>query len=216
MEQNELRYKSNPYMQDFLSLKCTGDIINACFPIGNKAEKEITESMAVIKKLRHILLKDHLQEAYLYDLCAGNALTSVIASHLFKLKLAVAVDKRERIRRFELVKNFEYLQADIYNIEISNIKPDSIIIGVHACGELANRIIDIYNQSKARYLILMPCCQGTITKTIPYAIREIIKNDYVVWAWQLTERCNGKLYFDNHCLSPKNAIITATKKGELS
>lgn len=37
----------NRYLDEFLSLKCAGDVLNVCSPIA-RAEKEISEAMAVI------------------------------------------------------------------------------------------------------------------------------------------------------------------------
>lgn len=201
------------YLNDFLSLDCYNDVLNAVGIINNKT-KEISESMAIIKQLKKIILNTN-DEYVLYDLCAGNALTSVTASHLFKLKNTIAYDIKERIRSWELVKRFKYINIDIYddyNTFIS-IKDPSIIIGVHACTDLAKQIIEIYNHSNASHLILMPCCREKVSSSdIPKLIQAKI-GGYLAWCYYLSKQCEGKVKIveDKNILSPCNCIIIAHK-----
>ena len=73
----------NKYVKEFFDLNCHPEIMDIVMPIQN-FEKEITESMAVIRQLRNLTLKRKHYHYRIYDFCAGNALTSVIASFLFK------------------------------------------------------------------------------------------------------------------------------------
>lgn len=205
------------YTTDFMRLKCAGDVLNIAGPM-KAPDKEISESMAVIRHLKSIALKEPMQWT-LYDMCAGNALTSLIAVHLLPFKKAIAVDKRERYRKWENAKRFTYLNYDIKKIknnlklwQKSDVPEKAIIIGVHACQSLANDIIDIYNKSDASHLILMPCCIGQITISVPDFFRERL-GKYWIWTWQLSQRCEGKvsIHEDKKILSPCNAIITASK-----
>ena len=97
----------NKYLNHFLSLKCSSDVLEVVNPLGNKAAKEITESMAVIKHIKRIAIAEKHKYGLL-DLCAGNALTSVLAVHLLPIKGAIAVDKRVRNRKWDMVKRFKY------------------------------------------------------------------------------------------------------------
>jgi uncharacterized UPF0146 family protein len=199
-----------PYVSQFLNLKSCGDILNAVNPIGRNAEKEITESMGVIKHLRDITLNEPMKYK-VYDICAGNALTSITACHLLPIKEAIAIDIRERNRNWNSVRDFSYVFEDIYNIKPDCFEEDSIIIGVHACRDLAKRIIELYNNSKAKYLILMPCCEGGLSGHYQLICDKIGKS--MTWCLELAIMCNGKMYQDNKILSPKNVIIVA-KKGK--
>ena len=199
------------YVDEFLSLRCAGDVLNVVNPIGNSTAKEISESIGVIKRLKKIVLKEPMRYT-LYDLCAGNAITSVLAVHLFPIKEAFAIDKRPRKRKWHLAKRFKYLTLDINDVQPDMFDENSIIIGIHACTSLANRIIELYKESKAQHLILMPCCIGQLKHNYPDIVREKL-GKYIIWAWQLAEKCDGKFTIDNHVLSPVNAIITASKKG---
>lgn len=210
----------NRYVDYFLSLKCAGDVLNVVNPI-TRPEKEISESMGAIRKFKGVVLNNPM-EYTLWDFCAGNALTSVLGVHLLPLKRAIAIDKKERHRRWHLAKRFDYLIGDIYDFTGNNkrllgglnIGKKSIILGVHACGKLSEQIIEIYNNSDAERLVLNPCCSDSSKyKTIPSAIRDKITK-YEQWCWYLYEKCKGEKDFwrDKNILSPKNIIIKAKKE----
>ena len=201
------------YLDYFLKLKCAGDVLNTCYPIGNKPSKEITESMSVIRKLKKIVLKEPMKYT-VYDLCAGNALTSVLACYFLPIKGAIAIDKRTRSRRYHLAQRFRYEIRDIYNLSADEFVPHSIIIAIHACGKLSDRIIELYKSSEnVEYLIMMPCCVGNIDYVkLPRAIEGLI-DKYKAWVWNLAIKCGVNSFsFDRHCISPKNGIIVASKK----
>lgn len=199
------------YVEEFMSLKCAGDVLNAVHPIGNKIEKEITEAMAIIKNLRGFILSSPGPHRVV-DLCSGNALVPVLAAFLFPNTITIAIDKKYRDRKWHLVKNFTYLETDIYeNYVYDFIDENTIITAVHPCQNLAKRVISIYKNSKAKGLILMPCCEGNLTKKYPQYIQEKLSS-YDLWAWELAEEAGGNIHADKHCLSPKNLIIEAKKR----
>ncbi len=73
---------SSRYVDEFLSLNCAPDVLGAVGPINNPS-KEISEAMAVIRRLRPIVLKEgSVSLVGMLEFCAGNALTSVLACHL--------------------------------------------------------------------------------------------------------------------------------------
>jgi len=204
----------NKHIQQFLSLRCAGDVLNACYPI-NKAEKEITEAMAMVQKIKPIVLetKNHY---LLVDLCAGNALTSIIAVHLLPILGAVAVDKKPRIRHGYLnVKRFHYYDWDIYTDALTKYIDLTlcpvILTATHPCSNLASRIIDLYfSTDLVRHLVLMPCCEGKTLWQYPEIIRDKL-GAYWTWSMDLALRVNGRLTEDKNILSPCNAIILASK-----
>ena len=200
----------NKYISEFFNLKSSGDVLNVVYPVLNM-QKEITESMAVMRHIRKITLKEPMKYT-LYDLCAGNALTSVIAVHLLPIKKAIAIDKKVRKRKWHLAKRFSYINEDIFSVHPTYFEKDAILIGVHACTNLTDRIIELYQQSAAKYLILMPCCVGKIKINYPDIIKAKL-GKYMIWCWQLSNKCNGRFSIDEHVLSPKNIIITAKKEG---
>ena len=201
--------QKKPYIGQFLSLKCAGDVLNVVNPIGKKATKEISESMAIMKHLRKIVLKEPMKY-FLYDFCAGNAITSVIASHLLPITGAMAIDNRPRKREWHLCKKFLYRTINLYEYPIKSISTNSIIIAVHPCKNLAKEIINIYLKSNASHLIMMPCCNGPISLIANQEIKKTI-DPYHLWCLELTFLCNGNMRIDNGAITPKNVIITASK-----
>jgi threonine dehydrogenase-like Zn-dependent dehydrogenase len=207
----------NSYVDQFLKLKCAGDVLNVCNPI-NKAEKEISESMAIIKKVRNVVIANPMKYT-LVDMCCGaHGLTGVLAAHLLPLKKVIAVDIGPQRRRFENVQRYEYRQMNIMDpmqtiaMEV-HIGADAQIIltATHCCGELAKRIIHLY-QSASNYqrLVLMPCCKGGMPVKVPEVIRDKI-GPYLAWSWSLAQMANGKLTVDENIISPCNALITAQR-----
>jgi len=207
----EFKQYNKDYVDYFLSLKCCGDILNIVSPIQN-AKKEISESIAIINKIRHLAIQNPM-EYTLIDLCAGNALTSVISSFLLPFKQVFAIDKRSPKRDWKSVKRFQYiggwnlLEKDNFPGIIGLYPP--IFISVHPCRELAIRTIEIAKIYNAP-LFLMPCCIGQIenefNKKVPFSfIKKLSK--YERWCWFLADMTDGKLTFDKKVISPCNGII---------
>jgi hypothetical protein len=203
----------NRYLEEFFSLKCAGDVINAVTPL-TRATKEITEAMGVVRHLKSFFLQ-HPMERKLVDLAAGNALTAIIAAHLLPVKQSVAVDKNPRLRAgYAKVDRFMYENMDIADLVGAEWTSDIVFSSVHPCSDLATRIVDLYLATPCAVgLVLMPCCNGHQNdKKIPTAFRQRISK-YEAWAWWLAERAKGDLFVDRNVLSPCNAIVVA-KKGK--
>jgi len=202
----------NKYLDEFLALKCAGDILNIINPVQSIC-KEISESMSIIKRIRGDLLENKLFYT-IYDLCAGNALTSIILAHLLPVKKCIAIDKRERFRKWDRVNKFKYIFDNIF--DFNNYDDNSIVMGIHPCGNLAVRIIDIFNDYKEiKVLYLMPCCVGNmnLNKIQNNLFDQVTK--YERWCMYLFELINSKnksLAHDKYIMSPANIIIKAIKE----
>jgi len=209
--------KSNRYINEFFDLTCYPDILDILNPISGR-KKEITEAMAVIKYIRRLALKSPDKKFLVYDFCAGNALTSTIATFLYPNVESYAIDLAIRDREWDRIQGFNYVQSDIYKdnwkymisqMRVTYPLTEVIVVGVHPCRGLANRIIEIYNESNADHLILMPCCTGDNYKySLPTVIKEKV-GDYLTWCVYLLNLVEGKkrMVVDENCLSPKNALI---------
>lgn len=202
------------YVTKFLKLRCAGDVLNVVSPLGKNVRKEISETMAIIRYIKPIVMKKP-DEYTLYDFCAGNALTSVLSVFLLPVKKAIAVDKEVRKRNWRLAKRFEYWFEDIKEFNPKRIEENSIIISIHPCSVLAEIVIDIFRKSKAEYLILMPCCYGSFELDLPTLLKEKL-DAYEEWCLHLYNKCKEfcqkvNLNRDKKCLSPKNIILTAQK-----
>lgn len=204
------------YINKFLNYKCAGDVINI-IPPQKKYTKEISESMGIIERIKPETLA-HKMEYIVIDLCAGNALTSVLSVFTLPVKRAFAVDKKKRKGQYEKVQRFQYIEYDIYSsgfdIWLRTIIQNEkiILIGVHACGELSTRIIDIYNSfDQIEILCLTPCCIVNQEKLEQILIDKCGKD--FAWCHQLKNKVvgNATLYQDKKILSPRNYIIYAKK-----
>lgn len=208
----------NRYVDEFLNMCCSGDVLNAVSRM-SFAQKEISESMGIIKKLKPIVLKDPMKYNVV-DLCAGNALTSVLAVHMLPITKAVAIDKKKRKGNYKAVKRFEYIEADITTMGIYASKEiytmDTIIISVHPC-KTANIIIDIFNETPTAALIMMPCCNSTYHDVKCNAWLKTKMSTYDLWTLHLMQNIREsevKIVTDSYVLSPKRNIIVANKRGD--
>jgi len=208
------------YLDYFLSLRCSGDVLSVCSPINNTA-KEITEAITVTRKIRTLTLPYPMQYNVL-DLCAGNALIPVISVMYLPVKFAVAVDIKKHYRQWERVKRFEYKEYDIYDNSINSmIDSNTIITSSHPCGNLACRIVDLFLSSTAKALFLLPCCANNEEYRNHYSGNHIIQKNlskYEQWCCCIYDKLlankeiktNIKHYPD--CLSPKNILISAIRR----
>ncbi len=196
------------YINEFFRLRCSKDILDILQPIRN-LDKELTEAMGIIRRIKELETKN----ITIIDMCSGNALVPVISAFLLPdIKYTIAIDKYRREREWNKINKFCYIQENIYNIfpKVINDWNPCIITASHPCSRLANRIIDLYNNSNAHALILIPCCIGNLENKIPHIIERKI-GKYMSWCWQLADKCNGTIYKDNNILSPKNIIVKAMK-----
>jgi len=209
----------NRYLEQFIKLRCHEDVMSAVGNINNPS-KEITESMAIIKKLKKVKDKENI---ILVDLCAGNCLTSVIAAHLYNFKKVIAVDIRppSKDTNFDRVKNFEYRQ-DYVRTALAMFRRLSahekyIFISVHPCRELATTIIKEFNEidrvfwDSPHSLLLMPCCIiQSVRQEVPTLLQEKLGH-YGSWCYYLysmVSHNNKNMYQDNYIESPCNILVT--------
>lgn len=205
------------YITKFLSLRCAGDVLNVSYPVSG-VKKEITEGMAIQKILKSITLKKPMFYN-IVELCAGNALPTIISIFTLPIEYAYAIDYKLRKRKWELIKRFHYMQENIYNSERIDdyISEKTILIGMHGCSDLSNQIVDIWNNSKSKILILCPCCNGSVNNKVMDQFKFINQiTKYDLWTLELVNRIQGncKVIKDKNILSPKNNIIVG-RKGEV-
>ena len=194
------------YIERFLQYKCSGDILNAVNPI-NHTCKEISESMAIIQKIKGLTLQNKMELTVL-DLCAGNALTSIMSVFMLPVKNAIAIDKKPRERKgYATVNRFEYRQGDIYDFDYVDSKSGYVIIASHPC-EHALKIIDLYNQSEAKALCIIPCCRTQHNYQNAQFLKDSHMSKYDIWCLYLSSLVPGsKLTKCKNILSPCNNII---------
>lgn len=200
------------YIEEFLALRCAADIIGIAHPV-NKFAKEITESMAVIKKIKSKML-DAPMIYNLVDLCSGNALIPLISAFMLPSKWNYAIDLKPRKRLWHQAKRFTYTNYNIHDDEIcqfiEHLDGPVILTASHTCKSLAERTAQIYNKTKAEMLVLVPCCVGKIPQKLSDKLTSQIGRDNL-WGLYLSHLANGRLSQDNNIISPKNRIILAEK-----
>lgn len=201
------------YLEHFMSYRCAADIIGTVGPM-KKFEKEISEAVAIENEVRNFSFNE-IKDYTVIDLCSGNALVPLMTAFMLPVKESIAVDIHPRGRDYSKVRKFSYLNLNIHD-DMDIFKGRKVILtACHACKDLAKRIIDLYNKTEEiEYLVLSPCCIGTVES---YGYPEVVRDKlgkYLTWAHFLFSQVEGtkSLKVNTNILSPCNAIITATKK----
>lgn len=136
-----------------------GRVVSAaeCLP-----RKEFFEAWAVAKRVRR-----RLRGGRVVELAAGHGLLSAILLLLDpRSPAAVLVDKRrpESFGRLQaaLVEAWPSLAGRLTfvegRLEEQPIAPDDVVVSVHACGRLTDRVLAAATAARARVAVL-PCCQ---------------------------------------------------------
>jgi hypothetical protein len=201
--------KSMNYNDRFLQLRCSTDVLNAVYPLRNP-RKEISESMAIIQKIKGLTVT-FPRQFNIVDICAGNALTSILAIHLLPITTAMAIDIKKNPRDFTGIKNFAYNNLDLLT-QVKSFSKESIVISSHPC-KLATRIIDLYNASHATALCIIPCCRGEFVLPGKHFLNMFTPN-YDLWCYYLSTLIKDskvRIVKDRKILSPCNDVIYAER-----
>lgn len=189
---------------------------------------------------------------HIIDLCCGNSLTAALALHLLSGVNVTAVDMVDQKNQphFEAAgfirPRFEYVQSDIMNSKDlvdtlrrrtseltscdANTSVTTVVFGMHCCGDLSLRVIEIFHEMQADIIFLMPCCLPNKSLSVETTIESVFEtNDqseqYLRWANLLQQTLNhggDKLSLDRQgvetslkqiidVLSPRNALITCVR-----
>jgi hypothetical protein len=196
----------------FLSLRCSGDVLNAVAPL-NRAAKEITESMAMFLAMRSQVLESPMKYT-LWDLCAGNALTGILAAHVLPFKEVVSIDRKPRRRPGHAgVTRWSYLKGDIDDPELwKHIRDtkNSVVSATHPCAHAETIALQSVGVSG---VYIMPCCLGNMANVPPVVslLADRITK-YELWCLYLAARIHGDCKVYEGVLSPKNIIVWRTSR----
>lgn len=204
------------YVDEFLKYKAAPDILGVLSPI-QKCSKEISEAMAVIRRVKDIMLADPMNWT-LVDLCSGNALVPALSAFTLPSAHNYAVDNKPRKRDWHFIRRFDYLKMNIYDQGttdmIAALGKNVILTAVHACSNLARQVIQIYNNTGAAHLVLIPCCGSNKHKmNVCDNIRSRVGRD-ILWGMDLVSEIKSttkKLSIDTGITSPRNLVITASR-----
>jgi len=206
------------YVDQFFRWNCKDDIMKAVPNFGSKPMKEITEAMAIRNMVSEIVIKEKNKMKYsIIDLCAGVGLAGIFCVYTLPVMEVIGIDKQKRIKNDYLkIKRYGFFEINIYNNSFINISIPTILVSVHPCKKLAEKVIDIYCENdNIEYLFLMPCCGGG---DVHDSFIENKLGKYVDWCYYLKERIINnsksiiKIKEDIKIMSPKNIIISARKE----
>jgi len=208
------------YLNEFKALKCANDILTVLSPIP-KMEKEISEAMTILNALIRTVGSLGIELHNIYDLCAGNGLAGVLITHMYKRANVTAVDIHKRVREWEKIDRFQYLEADIAILKHRDVS-GGILISSHPCAN-AKYLVQMFRQLNPKALIMIPCCSGKVKYDIPQAVQDKL-GDYASWCFSLyqeskifaetesLEKIKLCMYYAKKCVSPRNIVITAIRE----
>lgn len=141
---------------DKLSMEiCKADFIS---------KKEFAESIEVVRQIQRIIKSN--QSLQIYDICGGHGFVGILLALFGKgIKKANIVDLKKPVSHEKLISCAEkvsititekvnYLQEDY---ETLLYEPNSLILGIHACGERTDKLMKIAFKNNSG-VVLLPCC----------------------------------------------------------
>ena len=105
-----------------------------------------------------------------FDLCSGKGFTSVFLAHRYPEARVVMVDANARMNLTHLESlrpRVTFHCLDLYSAETMALMRRetrargtraSVVVGVHLCGDLSRRALELWDASLADALVLSPCC----------------------------------------------------------
>lgn len=216
-------------------------------------KKEITESMAMAFALNKVagkklgirgdmtdlnleLLQQH--QFTFYDVCSGRGITSIIFRLFFPESRIVMIDFNQSINveflQASELASIEFRHMDIYQPDFSNFLVASTerdisdgrvpcIFGMHLCGQLSNRVIELFNDIYTiPILVVIPCCmprrkKGSKVDKMRIMLKQNGWDGYSFWTLNLfgsidSSNAIKNVECDNFMESVKCKIIWAHKK----
>lgn len=174
-----------------------------------------------------------------YDVCSGKGILSFLLCFLFPdIPKIVMIDFNLNMKldhlKAECCKCITYKQCDIYTENFSEyLLSESthcfekgqtvIVIGLHLCGTLSARLIQLYNKMEfVPILIISPCCAPKRSKKVKvFMTREKLNKNkwpaYGFWTmglYVLIDKIQSvkDIVHDELILSDKNTVIVAIKR----
>ena len=102
------------------------------------------------------------------DLCAGRGMLSILMAHFFPAARVLMVDADPKIKLPHLacLPTVEHHLLDVQSAEAFDLVRGAvrdatracIVVGVHLCGDLSRRAVQLFLETNARALVLCPCC----------------------------------------------------------
>ena len=105
-----------------------------------------------------------------FDLCSGKGFTSVLLAHRYPKARVLMFDKNAKMNLAHLKSldpRVTFHRMDLYSDEMEATIRDAVaahgtngsaIVGVHLCGDLSRRAIELWDACGVDGLVLSPCC----------------------------------------------------------
>lgn len=226
--------ETNPLVLDFFSRAEAVQKLNhtAFHRVTNcqSISKEISETMAVVRAL--LASVDATRPHHVVDLCCGRGITAAYVAAALPDWHVTAVDRASEsgLPHYEEggLSNVRFMRLDLFDASCSlrirertdEVALPVVVLGMHCCGQLSLKVIEVYEDIGAAALVLCPCCLPMSSKA--RAVSELPEHlwsspvateKYTAWATFLSERAAGKLEMVKDIMSPQNAVISAPRVG---
>lgn len=190
--------------------------------------KELSETMGIVRAM--LCTVDGAKPHHIIDLCCGRGITAAFIGAAFSGWQVTAVDRVAEVALPHFAQgglnNVRYLQLDLFSdgcLPAIRARTDAVglpvvVLGMHCCGQLSLKAIDIYEQDPhARAIVLCPCCLPMSGKEqvdfLPASADAAAEDPYAAWADFLSARSAGTSDVVEDMLSEKNRVIRAAKAG---
>lgn len=155
------------------------------------------------------------QYGRIYDMCCGNGFLGVHFN-----KPVYGVDNARNRRRQEIVAQspgYEFEQRDIWDHMV--LEPGSLVLAIHACGNLTDRVIELALNSSNDFAV-MTCCHGDRQYFSPkdrpdhWLALQLGRDHYadLLRAAYVSEQgYDSGIEFIDEAITPKNRIVWGSK-----
>lgn len=191
-----------------LSILCSSNVRRKEY---YETEQTLKKSIKVLRTLTGIHIFKNI-----YDFCSGHTFNAFYALSRDYAKHAVVFDHKFpkascKIESYypRLLPRVQHVEEDIFTHQY-NLQPNSFIISIHPCRELAYRVSEIAIQNKLP-IVIVPCCPGGSRKLSWLDAFSNI-NDYDRHAMKVAEFLSShnysiKIREINEKYTPRNKII---------
>jgi hypothetical protein len=193
----------------------------------NKLEKEMNESYMVYQQTKNLLKKIGKSadddDIVIFDVCSGKGFTSVLLSLHFPKARIYMIDKCTKMNLEHLTslpqvtfENFNVTKSDMLKFVNDRAQGKfGLFLGVHLCGGLSVRFIDIYNRCEyLRAMVLSPCCLDKRNTKLLQLSKTTKIDNYQLWTtelyWQII-KSEKDIKSDDRVETDRDKFIVAIK-----
>jgi len=172
------------------------------------------------------LIRKHVRAERVADLCSGHGLAGILYAVAERGTQEVLLLDKRRPQSFEAVwraalrvapwveEKVSYLEGPLERTS-TQLQPGCAILGVHACGRLSDRCLEIARTLESPVAI-MPCCRDHSLNTGPMAVAQALGGD-IAYDIDRTYAMEAANYFVRWreipaVITPMNRVLIATPR----